>query len=434
VDVSRRSLELLPTSPARARVLAALAGALALVDDEQDPVTVLEQAATEAAGNDVTVAFVLRQLGWTLAVTGDVRAGLRAGQQGMIAAERCGDPHELVASLAALAMLRFLTGSPDARSTLKQAIAVQPPASSVEDRRDLERNRNMMAAWADDLDAASMIAAQRSDAIDRGDAEATNDWQWYALLVRLRTGPWTALMNEITNHENERDRLGIDGQSCAGLWLKALAEAHLGLVDDARDHAAAGIRAAHEEHLVVFALWCEGVLGFVEVASGDHEQAARRLWNLHQRCEAAGIREPGHLRHLPGAVEALVAAGQLPEAGELADHLQALGRVTGHPWAQAAGFRCRGPSYARPQENALPPSTTCSRPSLCTSSSISLSSWDEHCWPTAPRCDGPSTRHLPARRSIAPRRSSTDFLHRSGAIGLLPSQLASAHRQAPHGR
>jgi DNA-binding CsgD family transcriptional regulator len=339
--IARHVVEALPRSAMRGRVLAARADALCLVDGEPS-LPVLEQAAAEVDGDDAAAAFVLRRLGWARHIAGDLRGGLRAVTDGLAAAERHGDPEQLAASLAAMARLSFLAGDPRALASLRRAVDVLPPGPASDARRELAHDRAVLSVWADDPDASDLAAAERAAARERGDAEAAQYWAWYEQVVELRTGRWASLHDRVLGREREGLRLGIDGQTCPDLWLLAAVEAHLGLVDEARRHAEAGIEAAHAQRMPVFAHWCDAVLGFLEVSAGDHERAADRLWALHHRCQEAGIQAPGHLRHLADGVEALLAVGRRAQAQQLADHLHDLGRRSAHRWGRAAGQRCRG--------------------------------------------------------------------------------------------
>jgi DNA-binding CsgD family transcriptional regulator len=339
--IARGVVEALPRSATRGRVLAARADALARVDGEP-MLPVLEQAAAEVDGDDAAAAFVLRRLGWARHIAGDLRGGLRAVTDGLAAAERHHDPEQLAASLAAVARLAFLAGDPCALASLRRAMAVLPPGPASDARRELAHDRAVLSVWTDDPDASELTAAERVAAQERGDAEAAQYWAWYEQVVELRTGQWASLHDRVVAREREGLRLGIDGQTCSDLWLLAAVEAHLGRVDEARQHAEAGIVAAHAQQMPVFAHWCHAVLGFIEVSTGDHERAADRLWALHHRCQEAGIQAPGHLRHLADGVEALLAVGRRARAQQLADHLHELGRRTGHRWGHAAGRRCRG--------------------------------------------------------------------------------------------
>jgi tetratricopeptide (TPR) repeat protein len=339
--IARDVVAALPRSATRGRVLAARADALSLVDGEPS-LPVLEQAAAEVDGDDASAAFVLRRLGWARHIAGDLRGGLRAVAVGLAAAERHADPEQLAASLAAMARLSFLAGDPHALASLRRAMAVLPPGPASDARRELAHDRAVLSVWADEPDASVLTAAERVLAQEHGDAEAAQYWAWYEQVIQLRRGQWASLHDRVLARGREGLRLGIDGQTCPDLWLLAAVEAHLGRVDEARQHADAGIEAAHAQRVPVFAHWCDAVLGFIEVSSGDHERAADRLWALHHRCQEAGIQAPGHLRHLADGVEALLAVGRRAQAQQLADHLDEIGQRSGHRWGRAAGQRCRG--------------------------------------------------------------------------------------------
>lgn len=342
VRAGQEAVGRLSPSVARGRVLAALAEALGATQGLGAARPMLEQAAAEVASDNVAATMVRRHLAWTLAVEGDLDAAHRVVLDALAAAEAGDDRGELAATLAAVAMIRFLRGDADSSATLERARATLPPEAGPLARRDLERDHAVMATWADDPEAWSLVTSQRQEALDRGDAERGQYWEWYQHLSRLRSGEWSGALAQMDAFARDSERLGIEGDSASKLWLRALAEACLGRVLDACRNAELGIAAADREQSRVFALWCEGVLGFVELSLGQYEQAAERLWQLHGRCEAAGFGEPGHLRHLADAVEALVMAGRVDEGRMVADRLAELAGATSNRWACAAAVRCRG--------------------------------------------------------------------------------------------
>jgi DNA-binding CsgD family transcriptional regulator len=342
VRVGEETIGDLPFGVARGRLLAALSEALELTRGAGAAKRMLERAAGEVASDDIATALVLRRLAWMLAVEGDLHAALRVVQDALAAAESGGDDDDLAAALAAVAMIRFLRGEPDADVTLERARVVASPDANSPARRDLERDRAVMATWADHPDAWSLVTAQQRGTAERGDAEQVQYSQYYQHLIRLRTGDWGEALAQMDAFVRDSERLGIEAQSAVGLWLRALTEACLGQVDAARRDAELGIAAARTEEMNVFALWCEAVLGFLELSLGEHEVAADRLWRLHGCCEAAGFGEPGHLRHLADVVEALMMAGRTDEARVAAGRLEEMASRTGNRWAAAAAVRCRG--------------------------------------------------------------------------------------------
>jgi hypothetical protein len=82
-------------------------------------------------------------------------------------------------------------------------------------------------------------------------------------------------------------------------------------------------------------------LGLLELSLGHPGEAAGYL-EPGLELEAEAGYDPGVLRLVPDAVEALVAAGRPQAARPLVEALEAQGRRLGQPWALATGARARG--------------------------------------------------------------------------------------------
>jgi DNA-binding CsgD family transcriptional regulator len=127
----------------------------------------------------------------------------------------------------------------------------------------------------------------------------------------------------------------------AALYARALAEAHLGKLDEARASAQAGLEVAEAVGSVVMMMWNQTVLGFIELSVDDPSAAHDHLAPLVAWREVVGIREPGMLRFLPDEVEALVALGDLDRADGLLRRYEADAVRLKRPWARLAAARCR---------------------------------------------------------------------------------------------
>ena len=123
--------------------------------------------------------------------------------------------------------------------------------------------------------------------------------------------------------------------------VKALIEADLGLVDQARASAEDGLAAAQAMSDEYFAISSIAVLGRLELAVGNLERAGSYLRELPQRLISLGINDPGSPLWAD-AIETLIALGELEPALAYLEHYEAHARHSTNPGATAAAARCRG--------------------------------------------------------------------------------------------
>ena len=127
----------------------------------------------------------------------------------------------------------------------------------------------------------------------------------------------------------------------ATLYSLALVRAHRGDIAQARDLAAEALAFCEQTGNVPVVSQVLSVLGFSALSLGDYQAAVSHLDRLAEAIAAFGLGEPGIVRFIPDAVEALAAVGQLDRARSLAQELETRGMALGHPWALATGARCR---------------------------------------------------------------------------------------------
>jgi DNA-binding CsgD family transcriptional regulator len=128
----------------------------------------------------------------------------------------------------------------------------------------------------------------------------------------------------------------------AVLYAKAMVDAHLGLVEDARAEAAEGIAVAEAANDTIFWIQNLAVLGFLELSLGDAAAADRHLRPLWPLLASMGYGEPSVYPVLPNAIEALIGIGELDEAVTLLEQLEERGRALDSAWALSQAARCRG--------------------------------------------------------------------------------------------
>jgi DNA-binding CsgD family transcriptional regulator len=117
----------------------------------------------------------------------------------------------------------------------------------------------------------------------------------------------------------------------------ALAEAHLGNVDEARELCDRLRPLASGSGGGTIDL--EGTLGLLELSLGNHEAAKARFDAALEVFERVGFGEPGQFRVHADAAEAAVGLGDVARAQEIAYFLEAHGERTDHGWSLATGAR-----------------------------------------------------------------------------------------------
>jgi DNA-binding CsgD family transcriptional regulator len=125
------------------------------------------------------------------------------------------------------------------------------------------------------------------------------------------------------------------------LYARALIEAHLGLVEEARATGSAGLAVSERAGSVVGMMLNQAVLGFIELSREDPAAADRHLGPLVAWREVVGIRDPGVVRFIPDEIEALIGLGNLDRAEALLAEYESDASRLARPWAVLAAARCR---------------------------------------------------------------------------------------------
>ena len=123
--------------------------------------------------------------------------------------------------------------------------------------------------------------------------------------------------------------------------VKALIEADLGLVSQARASAGEGLAEMQGSQNEVFCLLCLGVLGRLELALGNVKEAGRYLSELPARLISSGLNDPTQTIWTD-AIETLVALGEVEQARVYLDTYEQNSRRVKSGWAVACAARCRG--------------------------------------------------------------------------------------------
>ena len=300
-----------------------------------------DRALTEAA-DDARFARILALRSGAHLLDGDVRAALADARAAMEKAERAGDVTRLAAAIAWVGLAEnyladITPGLLERGVELEERLGLQ-----------LEWNhspryvlaRRLMRRGETDR-ARAILEEIEAWMLERGDENSRVMLLWALSMVEWLAGRWQRALDdavaarELTEQTQHPHAWGLVGR------YKALIEADLGLVDDARTSAEEGLAVSQASSYDINIVATRGVLGRLELALGNLEAAGGYLRDLPGRMLAGGVNDPT-IPVWADAIETLVALGELEQARAYLEPYEAHARRLGGPWAEAGAARCRG--------------------------------------------------------------------------------------------
>jgi DNA-binding CsgD family transcriptional regulator len=188
-------------------------------------------------------------------------------------------------------------------------------------------------------DARHWLLLMRTCAEDEGDDGALPNILGHLALLECWVADYAQALRYVAEGLEVAERTGIGSPSITA--AHALAEAHLGNLEDARRIAidAVAYDEAHDDDADVA---CDlRSLGFAELSMGDLSAAAEHFLRALAISRELGVNEPAILRIHADAVEALIGLGRVADAEALTEELEAADGANA-PWSKAMAGRCRG--------------------------------------------------------------------------------------------
>ena len=372
-DLARLALELTPESRLEARVRRSLALAHHLLDAGESAAarSVLEACDVAWAEGDLR-ARLLRDLGWILWYEGDHDAGYRLVREALAHAR---DPELAARTHAAAAWLLQDHDLDRAIEHADAAVGLLDPDASPglysnallhsaylrllngegADDEAYARGRELQERVVDWDDTSPVVGMwpvfqdrfeDAKEIYERGLARSRAEGDVPSVqgsLLRLAelacwTGDWGEADRLAAEGIDLADRTGSSAFLGSALYARALVDAHLGRLDEARSAAERTVERFGETLQGGLGWW---VLGFVALSSGDFSAADDAYRRAAAVVDALGQREPARFRFQPDHVEAVVALGDLERAGAMLASLEARADVFPRPWILATAARCR---------------------------------------------------------------------------------------------
>jgi DNA-binding CsgD family transcriptional regulator len=192
-----------------------------------------------------------------------------------------------------------------------------------------------------EMDRARMLLeALEATATARGNEDTRRETLWYLCVLEWLAGRWQRALDHATAAHDLGALIQGAHSGFTGRW-KALVEADLGLVDEARASAEAGLghaRAMSNESFVIVIL---GVLGRLELSLGNLPAAGDHLRELPGRLLDSGMNDPTQ-PIWADTIETLTALGELEQARAYLEQYELYAARLGSPLAMEGMLRCRG--------------------------------------------------------------------------------------------
>ena len=304
----------------------------------------LDEALLEAGGQPALQAEIELHLAINLdLLRTDVPKTLEHARSAVRLTERNGADAMHAEALMLQAKSELLLGGGWPDSLVERALQLEPATHILPADRWLRDYLASMRGWTDDLDGAIATLEEVGDMASAQGDEVSLNWALArAAELRCYAGRWAEALADIERGAEIALDAGQTANEAFYLGLTALVHAHLGSQATTQHAGERALELAPSVGAAMARRTALAGLGLLELSLGHPEKAHGHLLALTEETLAAGIREPGAMRFLPDAVEALVELGCPEEAEALLEDFtgraQALSRVS----ATAAALRCRG--------------------------------------------------------------------------------------------
>jgi DNA-binding CsgD family transcriptional regulator len=332
-----RIAEIAPPGGERADALSQLG--LLLEDDYPRAAGLMERALTEAGDDPARTADIRIALCDICSIQGDVAKAVEVGGQALSDAERSGDPALLAASLAQAFELQVRYAGAADPGLLSKALALEPQDASLVLRTPATWVAGEYHILTGQLDVAE---AEFTGLAARVEAAGVEYFRAHVLrflsAIALLRGDARRAAALAAEGLQIAEQLSFPHSVSMALFACALPALQLGRAQEVRDMADRGLQLARQTGEEPYVLLHRALPGCLDLALGDVSAAVGRLRPLASRFEAVGMRvtSPGLFAD---AAEALVAAGDLDEAGRIVASLEA---AMPSPVTAALVARCRG--------------------------------------------------------------------------------------------
>jgi DNA-binding CsgD family transcriptional regulator len=293
----------------------------------------LDEALAEAGDDDRRTAEILGIRTGVHLWTMNVHAALDDGRTALEKAERVGDPILIATAIAELGTAEAYAGEVTP-GVLERGVEIERLLDVALEYVSSPRyglGRLLLRRGELD-DARAIFEALEREASARGDESTRVMVLWPLSMLEWFAGRWQlALTHAVAAHDLVEQTQHRHGRAWIGR-AKALIEADLGLVEQARASVAEALAHAQGSSNPFASIVSLGTLGRIEFAVGDLEAAAHHLRELPARLMDAGVADPT-LPLWGDSIETLIALGELDTARAYLEQLESKAQRLASPLA-----------------------------------------------------------------------------------------------------
>ena len=346
VEQARSRVEsLLPTlrpGTTRAAALTLLGAVFTYAQSFDQAVRVLTQAVEEAGDAAAVRLYALLLLTPVTGMHGYMKEATDHARAAVVGAEELGIDALLSEALAIWVTVGFLYGLGADMAALQRALDLETQPSHAHVCYQASAVAGMIAGWTGQLEDARTRMAQVKQRCEERGAEV--ELMWVAeqgAMIDIWSGRYHDAAEKAREVVARADQIGGPHVRILAETLQTAVAAYVGGEDDARRHADAAITAAEGMGASFLAAGSMRSLAFLEVSLGNYSAALTVLDPLLAAFDPRHDTEIAMGGHLPDAVEALCAVGQLDSAERLITAMEQNGARLDRTWMLAVGARTR---------------------------------------------------------------------------------------------
>lgn len=326
----------------RVRALLRLAWVVSHIDGFVVGAAAFRRALDEPSTDERATAELEQGLAWSLHESVGVAAALPHARRASDLATTSGDARLIAETSTLIELLNSLSGRGLAAEAVGR-IASTVDASSPEILVRPRWSYGMLLEWADRLDEARQVFdALHHEANEQGDEHSLPFILFHLARTQLLSGAWPEALESTRACVDATHSSGQASERPFACVIRALVDAHLGLVDPTSATITEGLELAARFGVLPARLELLATRGFLELSIGRHDDADRTLAEVAALADESGFREPAMLRYHGDALETKLALGRIDEAAALIDDVERMARTYQRPSLHLIGGRGRG--------------------------------------------------------------------------------------------